>query len=122
MFQIYFICHHCSETLVAVTKYDSFYEEADDSTADEITEKISEVAKPSKVFPICTKWALKGRMASGAGKISDEDQKFLDHALTLYQAKLNGENADNWEAVKASGIHVLEARYYIMSKKMTINA
>ena len=113
------------EILVAVTHFDAFYDEGAASskgrnpTAEETKQSLAEVGctaanlKPENVFPVCSRWALTGRIAGQSGGGTDTQNEFLKFAMSLYNAKLG---KFNWgqkvavEAVEASGIQDLEAR------------
>ena len=109
---------------MAVTHFDAFYDEDSASakdrnpTEDETKLHLAEVGgqaaniKPENVFPICSRWALTGRIASQSGG-TRKQIAFLQYAMSLYSAKLNKDN-DNWApevAIEASGIEKMESRY-----------
>ena len=109
---------------MAVTHFDAFYDEDSASskdrnpTAEETKQSLAEVGRatanlqPKNVFPICSRWALTGRIAGQSGGGTHKQIAFLHYAMSLYNSKLGKEN-DNWApevAVEASGIQDLEAR------------
>ena len=112
------------EILVAVTHFDAFYDEDSASaknrnpTAHETKHHLAEASHstanvlPENVFPICSRWALTGRIAGQSGGGTHKQIAFLHYAMSLYNAKLGKEN-ENWApevAVQASGMQDLEAR------------
>ena len=113
-----------TEILVAVTHFDAFYDEDSASgkdrnpTSEETKQHLAKVGgqaaniKPENVFPICSRWALTGRIASQSSG-TRKQIAFLQYAMSLYSAKLGLEN-DNWSpeiAIEASGIEDMENRY-----------
>ena len=113
-----------TEILVAVTHFDAFYDEDSASakdrnpTAEETKHHLAKVGgqaaniKPENVFPICSRWALTGRIANQSGG-TRKQIAFLQYAMSLYSAKLGIDN-NNWSpevAIEASGIEDMENRY-----------
>lgn len=111
--------------LVAVTHFDAYYDEDSASSQDrnptalETKQQLAEVGsttthiQPKNVFPICSRWALTGRIASQPGRATRKQLAFLQYALSLYASKIGKEN-DNWSpeiGVDASGILDMEKRY-----------
>lgn len=108
-----------------MTHFDAFYDEDSASgkdrnpSAEETKQHLAEVGCSAanilqhNVFPICSRWALTGRIASQTGGGTRKQIAFLHYAMSLYTSKLGKEN-DNWApevAIEASGIQNMEARY-----------
>ena len=108
--------------LVAVTCFDSFYvhgqcsSEGRNPTKDETKQKfakLSSVTKAENVFPLCSIWALEGRIMKHLAEKDNKKKGFIQYSLFQY----NGEGMSEWmpemsdAIIKASGIEQLEERY-----------
>ena len=110
---------------MAITWFDEFYDkrkcssEGRNPTKDQTKEEFAEfssVTKAENVFPLCSKWALDGRIMKHLGNKEEADNMLTEdilHGLSRY----NGKRIPFWkpemtnEIIKASGIEEIEERY-----------
>ena len=107
---------------MAVTNFDAFYEQGQCSsvgrnpTRDQTKQKfakLSSVTEVENVFPICSKWALDGRIMKHSAEEDNKLKRPIQYALSLYK----DEEIAPWmpgmsdDVIKASGIGKIEKRY-----------
>ena len=107
---------------MAVTWFDAFYQHGQCSsvgrnpTKDQTKQKFAElssVTKAENVFPLCSNWALEGRIM----KHLAEEDNMLKGSIQYSLSRYNGEGISPWmpgmsdDIIKASGIEQMEERY-----------
>ena len=114
-----------SEILVAVTWFDHSYDDEAASilcknpTAEEIKKALAEVKsqesiiRVENVFPVCSRWALTGRIVKQSSAKVKKQIIFLQNAVSMYDEKNSDVSQETLPdlAIKHSGILEIEARY-----------